>query len=253
MRRQQIQQRYFGSVQRCNKRLRALFDAGLAQRTFFALSPHEALSYGSQAIYTLGKAGVPLVAAQLGWDIARVRERQRHGTPAYLAHTLEIAQFHLELEATIARQASMKMERFVPELLARHEYGLRDSDGGLKQQVFKPDAVFVLAAKEGRAGYAVEIDLGHTSQTEFGIKMQIHASYRAANLFSKRYEVNDFITLCLTTTPARQENLLALLRRIEYPSCWISTFAEQRDKGALGAIWRAPFGEKPLRLQVETA
>lgn len=242
MRRDQIQARHFQSVPRCNSRLASLFHAGYLERTFLPVSARPEVAYGTQIVYRLASKGVPLVAQTLGWEVSRVRERQRNGTPTYLTHTLEIVDFYLGLEAAIAGEEAWSLVRFVPELLARHEYEVRASGGEWRLEVFKPDAVFLLERAGDIYAYSLEIDLGHTSQRELSLKAQIHARYAATGLFHKRYDIASFTTLFVTTTETRKNNLLSLLH--ERPACWATTFAAIKEKSALESVWHTVSGAK---------
>lgn len=69
MSRGQIQALYFSSIVRCNARLRQLFDYGYVTRYYLPAAP-----FGAQAIYSIGKAAVPLVARRLEMEISEVRK-----------------------------------------------------------------------------------------------------------------------------------------------------------------------------------
>ena len=61
MSRSQLERLYFSSLVRANARLRLLFDHGFVSRYFLPAAP-----YGAQAVYSLGKAAVPVVAGLVG-------------------------------------------------------------------------------------------------------------------------------------------------------------------------------------------
>lgn len=93
MSRRQLQTLYFGSVQRCKLRLRQLFDHDYVTRHYLSAAP-----FGAQAIYSVGKAALPLVAQQLELDLAEVRSQYRATrTPTFMEHTLEIVNVRLAL------------------------------------------------------------------------------------------------------------------------------------------------------------
>jgi hypothetical protein len=246
MTRGQLQRAHFGSVSRCNTRIKALEDVGLLARTLPAVSPQ--LAGAGQAVCLLGPGGVPVVAEGLGWCPAQVRERQRRGTPTYLAHTLGCVQFWLDLKDAVQGHGTVRLARFVPELLARHEYDVREGSGSWRREVFRPDGVFLLSKADHMSGWALELDLGHTSQREFLMKAAIHDRYGAAGLFAKRYGMARFVTLCLTTTPVRRENLAHLLEKATTTRFWFTTFAELGKGGVLGSTWYVPGAATPVSL-----
>src|SRR5262249_55023649 len=77
MLRGQIQDLYFGSVQRTNARLRQLFDARYVTKASLPLPSCLGKPTGCQTAYMLGPAAIPLVAARAGLDPGEVRRQQR--------------------------------------------------------------------------------------------------------------------------------------------------------------------------------
>ena len=71
MSRGQLQELYFGSVPRCNARLRKLFDHGYVTRDFHPMAP-----YGTQGIYRIGPKAMTIVAQRLDMDAAYVKPRE---------------------------------------------------------------------------------------------------------------------------------------------------------------------------------
>ena len=255
MRRDQIQRLYFGSVVAANLRLRTLFDWKYVARVTLPLPSGSDAPPGCQAIYMLGPAGIPIVAARTGMDPADIRRRLRHGTPSYLLHTLEVVGFRLAAEEAVRSCPDVRLERFIPERLCQHAYQYREQeggasggDGGWRKEVYKPDAVMLLAYEGDQAGFAVEIDLGHTSSGEFLTKSRIHARYAASGLFLRRYGAEKARTLCVTTSDKRRDNLRLLLEKEGSDHFWFSTFADIRREGVLGAVWYSPGQAAPARL-----
>lgn len=255
MLRGQIQQLFFGSVQRTNTRLRQLFDARYLNRAELGLPSCVGAPTGCQTAYLIGPAAIPIVAAQTGQDTAEIRRMQRHGTPAYLLHTIEIVNFRLAVEAAVRACADVRLERFLPERLCQQTYDYRQHAEGTeaagtkwRTEVYKPDAVLLLAWDGGQAGYALEIDRGHTSSSEWLIKSRIHARYASSGLFARRYGRDKAATLCVTTSSARRDNLRALLARDGNDRVKFSTFGEVQAGGVLGPIWRTVTQDTPRTL-----
>ena len=255
MLRGQIQELYFGSVPRANLRLRQLFDARYVVRAALPLPSEIGVPSGCQFAYLLGPAGIPVVAARRGTDPADIRRQQRHGTPAYLQHTIEIVNIRLAAEAAARSCPDVRLERFLPERLCQHAYQYREHEGGAhsghagwRREVYKPDAVMLLNQAGTAAGFAIEVDLGHTSSGEFLLKSRIHARYATSGLFARRYGVEKTRTLCVTTSAKRRDNLRRLLEKEGNAGFWFSTFAAIREEGLLGAVWYAPKNPTPARL-----
>ena len=256
MLRGQIQELYFGSVQRANTRLRQLYDARYVVRADLPLPSCMDTPTGCQAAYMIGPKGIPIVAAQTGQDTAEIRRQIRHGTPSYLLHTVEIVNFRLAVEAAVRAHPEVRLERFLPERLCQHSYEYREQAQGSAEEaganwrteVYKPDAVLLLAWAGGQAGYAVEIDLGHTSSGEFLTKSRIHARYARSGLFARRYGMEKAGTLCVTTSARRRDNLRGLVAKEDNSHFLFSTFADVRAGGALGPAWHTPTGDTPVSL-----
>jgi len=255
MLRGQLQALYFGSVQRTNMRLRQLFDSRYIDRLEVPLPSYLTMPAACQSVYRLGYAGIPIVAAATGVDAADIRRQLRTGTASHLLHSLEIVSLRLAVEVAVRIHTDVRLEAFLPERLCQHSYDYRARGDGAeregqrwRREVYKPDAVLLLAWSGGAAGYAVEIDLGHTSAGEFLTKSRIHARYANSGLFAGRYGREKAGTLCLTTSAKRRDNLRALLAKEDNHCFLFSTFSEVREGGAFGSVWRRAGEETPVSL-----
>ncbi len=247
MLRGQIQALHFGSVPRANARLRQLHDAGFLKRAQLSLPSAMDVSTGCQYAYLLGPGGIPIVAGVLGLDPDDVRAQLRRGTPGYLLHTIEIVTFRLALEAAARASDSVVLERFCPERLCRHAYEVRERsltkgnpETRWRREICKPDAVFITARVGVRNGFTVEIDLGHTSASEFTLKLGIHSRYAASGLFSGRYGTEFAGTLIVTTSEIRRDNLAAIAVKQPSQIFRLTTFGDIRRHGAFGPVWHSP-------------
>ena len=262
MDRGQIQELYFSSVPRCNARLRQLFDHGYVTRAFAPNAP-----YGAQGQYRAGRAAARVIAARLDLDAGEVRTICRTGAdaPQYIEHTLAIVDFYLALRratgataesaavaapAVAAPAVSVSIETWLPEMLCRHEYKVRDASGHWGAQVFKPDAFVRLEVQGQFWSYFVEIDRGHTSSGKFAEKLALHQRYGESGLFREMYgpESGAFRTLVVTTGERRREHLQAIVEKAGSDLFWMTTFHSLEDEGALAPIWRVPGGRDPATL-----
>ena len=255
MLRSQIQTLYFGSISRTNARLRQLFDAGYIKKAPLPLPSCLSTLTGCQSAYILGPAGIPIVAARTGLDPNDIRRQQRHGTTGYLLHTTEIVNFRLALEMAVRSQSAVTLEQFFPERLCRHGYEYRErpvaetgAEVTWRKEVYKPDAVILLSRQSVVQGWAIEIDLGHTSSAEFTMKLQIHTRYAATGLFARRYGAEKVGTLIVTTSAHRRANLIALAKKVNGGHFWFTTYSEIKQDGALGPIWHTPGTNSPHSL-----
>ncbi len=257
MSRSQVQELYFGSVARCNSRLRQLFDHGYLSRHY-----PSAARYGAEAVYTLGPAGIPVVAGSTGLDPAEVR--RQCGRPTYMEHTLEVVEFYLAARRASASSGTVAIERWLPEIRCRHEYRIRlKGQSQWAKEVFKPDGFVRLTRTRGGAtedfSYFIEIDLGHTSSRQFGRKIDSYSRYRDTGMFTERYSSSAFQTLVITTGQARLRNLVTLAEDCGAADMRITTLSDAKAPpdatvgntgglGVLGAVWWRPFGVGPERL-----
>jgi len=247
MARGQIQRLYFGaSVGICNARLRLLFDYQYLSRYYLPTAP-----FGAQAIYSIGKAAVPLVSARLAMDAAEVSKHYRRSkTPMFLEHTLAIVDLWITFREATEARAEAAIETWLPELLCRHEYEIRSSPGGAwKKTVFKPDAfVRLMCPDASYRTFFIEVDLGHTSSQQFKAKLQSYQQYRESGLFQERYGGEQFQTLVVTTGERRLKHLRALVEAEQDSLFWFSTFDLVEEAGMLGAIWQVPLASDPRAL-----
>lgn len=247
MTREQIQCKWFGSVTRCNTRLRQLFDHQYLVRHFLPLAP-----FGAQAIYTAGHEASDIIATQLEMDVREVRRQSRPDrSPSNLEHALAVVHFRLTIEKALSGREDIGLERWIPELFCRHEYDVRKArGGGWRREVFKPDSFFriELGRPDHYKDFFVEIDRGHTSATEFATKMQIHRRYRESGLFAEIYGQQEFVSLTVTTTERRLLNLCSLAERQQAGSFWFSTFERIERQGPLEKLWTVRANSEPTRL-----
>jgi hypothetical protein len=235
MARGQIQTLFFGSVPRCNARLRQLFDWDFVIRYFPPRS-----RWGAEAVYLPGKAAVPLIAARLELEEPDVRKQCRTRTPTFLEHTLAIVDFYLALRTAVSEAPTIEIETWLPEMLCRHEYDLRAPGGAWRKEAFKPDAFVRLGIGDPPEyrSFFVEIDLGHTSSGQFLGKLDGHLRYLQSGLFAETFDCDRFATLVVTTTPARLQNLQSLAAERRSDLFWFTTFAQIEKAGGLAPIWQ---------------
>ena len=267
------------SRRRMNQRLQQLQHAGLVIRRPLPLGLSAALPLSGSLpwVYGLGNAGTPLVAAHLQWDLADVRRLVRLGTPTAAAHTLEIVRLRLqaedaarqhkdhqrkehgakgsvpEAERPVPKMEVLKID-FLPERLLRHAYQVRTVGGTWRDEVYKPDALLKLAFAGGLwRHFFAEIDCGHTSAPEWGVKASIALRYSKAGLFQKRYGADDFRTIIVTTGRRRLAHLSQLLIRQTGPEdaarFALTTFSAIAEAGLLAPIWQVPGTDRPLSLE----
>lgn len=255
MSRTQIQALHFGSVPRCNARLRQLFDAGYVRRHFLPLA-----RWGSEAVYSVGRPALPLISAALEREGIAVDDlilRPGRGDPApqFLEHTLAITDFRLAVRRAVADAPDVELERWLAEPLCRHEYDLRPAGGGpWRREAFKPDGFLRLALRPGNGPpvyrpFFLEIDRGHVSSARFRGKLRGHQRYLESGLFTEVFGPGQFRTLVVTTGERRLANLRALVEGQGSALFWFTTFEAVERQGALALIWQVPGQGGPVSLR----
>jgi len=257
MTRGQIQALFFSSVPRCNARLRQLYDWGYLSRAYLPTAP-----FGSQALYSVGKSALPLIARYLDQtgiraDEADVSAQCRRPALSLLEHTLAIGDAYIAVQKATALRPQIQMDYWLPERFCRHEYEVRRADGSAgpstsrwRKEVFQPDAFLRLTCGDTSAArnFFLEVDRGHTNSRQFAGKLRTHAHFLGSGLFADVFGWTDFHTLVVTTGQKRLDNLRALAEREGSGLFWFTTFEAVDQSGILAPIWRAPFRADVLEL-----
>jgi hypothetical protein len=241
MRRDQIQVLHLrAAVQSVNLRLRKLYDHGYLLRTFPGDAP-----YGVQAVYSIGARAVPIVAARLGLEEARVRAITRRApTPTFLAHTLAIVDFYVGLKIE-AKSSGLELVAWDPEMFCLHEYEIRPKGGGSwRKEVFRPDGHFRLRDRGIVRDGFLEMDLGHTSRRQILDKFAGYATFVDAGLFRDRYSGGSPLVAVQTTGERRLANLVEIATRFPDHDIRITTLDDILDHGPLASIWRCADGRR---------
>ena len=244
MARGQMEKLYFSSTVRCNARLRLLFDHKFVQRHFPPAAP-----FGAQAIYSIGKAALPIVARRLEMDLPEVtRYYRRTQTPTFIEHTLAVVDVWMAFREAVSARTDISIEQWLAEMQCRHEWDIRKPDGRWQRESFKPDGFVRLETATGYFNFFVEADLGHTSSRQFEGKLLTHQRYLESGLFEQTYGCPVFRTLVITTGQRRLKNLREILERNDSELFWFTTFETLFEAGALEPIWGVPRLKEPVRL-----
>ncbi len=236
MARAQIEKSYFSSTVRANARLRLLFDHGFVLRHYPPCAP-----FGAQAIYSIGKAALPVVSRRLEMDLEEAKRfYRRTQTPTFIEHTLAIVDVWLAFREAAQRDDTWTVERWLAEMQCRHEWDIRAAGGAWHKEAFKPDAFVRLETGEGLHHFFIEVDLGHTSARQFLGKLLTHRRYLDSGLFAQTYGGQSFRTLVFTTGARRLRHLRAVVEEQGSELFWFTTLENSRTR-LREAIWEVPF------------
>ncbi len=248
MSRGQIERSYFSSTVRCNARLRQLFDCHFVSRYYPPYAP-----FGAQAIYSVGKAALPIVARRLEMELPEVaRYHRRTQTPTFIEHTLAVVEVWLAFREAIEKQDGVELESWLAEMQCRHEWEIRTSGGKWLKEAFKPDGFVRLQTSDGYHPFFTEVDLGHTSSRQFGGKLMTHQRYLESGLFQEAYGGSSFRTLVLTAGGRRLNHLRALVEEQKSELFWFTTLELNASQGPFQPIWSRPFSSRTFALLEDT-
>ena len=237
MARCQIETLYFSSTVRCNARLRLLFDHGFVLRHFPPAAP-----FGAQAIYSVGKSSLPIIARRLEMELADVvRYYWRTQTPTFIEHTLAVVDIWMAFRESCESRDDVNLNQWLAEMQCRHEWDIRATGGTWHKESFKPDGFVRLQTHQGYADFFIEADLGHTSSRQFERKLLTHQRYLESGLFGQIFDALSFRTLVITTGERRLKNLNAIIEENNSDLFCFTTFEALQNKGILEVIWKQPF------------
>ena len=196
---------YFGSVPRCNDRLRRLLDHGFVQRY-----QHSSRGSGSQALYRVGKGARAYVAGAVEVPVEEVTWQVEKDSPVlFLDHTLGLVDLRIAFGRAADRLGLEEYEWLV-EPLCRHEYSVKQA-GSWVRHVLRPDAFVGWSLKGKLSSNFLELDFGNVSQRTFERKVDSYCRYLKLGIFREAYSADSFAVLIITAGDRRLRNLLQLV------------------------------------------
>lgn len=239
MSRSQIEKLYFSSTVRCNARLRLLFDHKFVLRHFPPAAP-----FGAQAIYSVGKAALSIIARRLDKDLPEVtRYFRRTQTPTFIEHTLAVVDIWMAFREATQLSEEVTLDLWLAEMQCRHDWSIHAPGDKWRKEAFKPDGFARLETPNGYFNFFIEADLGHTSSHQFEGKLLTHQRYLESGLFEQTFGCQEFHTLVITTGERRLKNLREVLEKNNSQLFLFTTFELLQSRGVLGEIWVSPFQE----------
>ena len=235
--RSQIEALHFYSTVRCNARLRLLFDHGFVLRHFPPSAP-----FGAQAIYSVGKSALPIVARRSEMELPDVtRYYRRTQTPTFIEHTLAVVDIWMAFRESCDSRNDMSLNLWLAEMQCRHDWDIRAAGGIWHKEAFKPDGFVRLQTPEGYADFFIEADLGHTSSRQFERKILTHQRYLESGMFQQTFGLPSFRTLVITTSERRLINLSAIGEANNFDLFCFTTFEAMKGNDITEDIWKQPF------------
>lgn len=213
-------------------------------------------SLKSEAVFYLGLEGKRILG-DLNEPIIPYPKNQI--SPLFLAHTLEVSEFRINLEIALKNNAKAKLNRFISEFELKANFHTfqdnqrfkifhkeRSLDG--KDYPVYPDALFVIQARgsDYREFFFVEIDRGTVGLRRMLDKVIGYRLFLENGNFSKKFPgFEDFTILIQTNSKQRAENLRAkFLNDSGHDFVWITESSKVSEKTILSNIWRTGSGGK---------
>ena len=219
----------FGSRERAAVRTRLLFDHGYLDRRFVPT-----IRGSAKVLYVLGAAGVEIVAARLGQDVAEVRRRRKAALEireAALPHCLQVAEIRRILSVALAKTAATRLDRWV---------GSADLARIFRGRLFLPDGYFRYWHRDKLYACFLEVDLGTESHPRLLKKTSQYLRYGLTGAYRKDFGLRFFRVLLVAPTEARRAHLQTTIERTTDKMFWLAVISEVRPETALGPIWTRP-------------
>jgi hypothetical protein len=243
-----------GSAQNVSRALLALFENSFVERPLAQAASRFLYNGSRPAIYGLTRKGAHLLRDQRN-DVRRSLldgiDKERGAGWRFLAHTVSITQFLVELEVAVRSRGDLRVltcaevledgSRSKPDQQVRMAATIR-LDGIVKTNAVVPDAVFGLRFSDDEESYfMLEIDRGEMPierysdlyRTYFAKKLLTYYEAGRQQRFIHDLGIRTFRVATVTTTPERVDQMLQALNRItdgRGSSIFLFT-----DEAALGA------------------
>lgn len=229
---------FFGSLVRCNARLRRLRETGYLLKAFVPSVK------GTQAVHRVSKKAARIVAEETGLDIEEVRRTAARGfSLLQLEHCVRTTDLRSQCERD-GKSLGIETE-WTAETLCRHEYSVRRGDGWQKR-VFKPDGLLRLINEASSQTFFVEVDLGTVSHKRFSEKVQSYCQY-TGEVFQETYGEESFSVLVVTTGERRLTRLASLVKD-GAPQLLFTTHEELKRSSVFDPVWTEPGSDERVPL-----
>ena len=232
----QIRDMSFGCATRSNIRLKKLWENEYLDRHY--LRPL-AFHGSSQAIYSLGKSGVDIVAETLDVDRAEVR-KNRHKTreikPFFIEHVLAVNDFRINFETAARNHPKVQFGRWINEMDIQDDYEIR-VQGRLVKRRIKPDGYGRYSHGGRLYSFFLELDRATETNGRFEKKARNYLDYSQSGQYHETFGVKFFKVLTVTTTLKRLENLKSATSGLADGLFWFTRLDKIREGLMFDAIW----------------
>lgn len=222
------------TVSRINARLRKLYDHRFLDRTFVPVS-----LASSEALYTIGVHGVPLVAEALGCasdTIAALRRKGGHLTPHTLLHDVQVNDVRIALTLDVRRLPSCGHFSWRHPDDCAHAFTV-PSGGGVRQAAVKPDGFCQLVCDGKQYSFCFELDRSTSSHRKLSQKFDAYVAFLSAGLQAPAYGVSALHVLVVTKSVQRRAELHRLVEGPLARHFFFAAFADVQAEPLTAAVW----------------
>lgn len=232
--REQIENLFFNTTARANRRLNKLYHNGYLNRVFLS-----AATGSSQAVYCLDKKGVQEIAINLGTDISEIKWQSNNRVKSlFLKHTLAINDFHIALELDSRLPSGHELVLWLSEN-ERHDTfsAWSEKNHQWENKTLNPDGYGQYRFGDKIFSFFLEMDMGTMSNKRLKEKFQRYMEYKNSGAYQERYGLRFFRVLVVTIGVKRLRNLKKIAGQAKADNIWLSTM-EKVKENILGPIWQ---------------
>ncbi len=234
--RSQIQRLFnMNSITRINIRLRKLFDNRYLDRYF-----QPTLFGSSEAIYSIGLNGLPVISESLGLDIIDAKRRRKLNNVAkdkFISHNLAVNDFRINLMNDLNRHKGFEFIKWLDARDCEFKFKYRQLNKEINTSI-KPDGYFEFIYQNCLYSFFLEVDLSTSNHTKLESKFRNYLVFKKLNLFRQEFNKEVFYVLVITKNDARAENLCETANQLESSIFWFTTMQRTTDNILYGNIWK---------------
>ena len=231
---------FFGTKQRCNRRLRKLYSQHYLDRHFIA-TPLPFCG-AKDALYSPGKRGVDVVALQK--DIPKeqihsarqkfARQLKSYSVLFTLAHIQAVAKARLAVEKAFFYCYEAELINWIPERLLEQRFSNDD-----KQMKLRPDGFMQYEIKDSGKTYNafIETDMDSQSSKQIQEKVRRYLAFSQTSLPQERFGSPWFRVLFISKTQRRSQNIKAAIEAITDKIFWMTDFDQIQGDWLLEPIF----------------
>lgn len=226
----QLSRIFYGSSKgsprkRSSKRLRTLYSHHLLDRHFLPLVP--SFHGRTDALYTIGKRGVPVVAEKRSLPpdyIHRTRQKFAKQLKSYailltLSHIQALSDVRIAFENGFAISSTTQLLRWIPERLLEQRFSANHHRVKLR-----PAGLVIYTDTTTNKTYSayIEVDRGTESHRQIGDKVQRYLAFSQTDLSQKQFGSRFFRVIFISPSDNRSLGLKSAIEKLTDKIFWLT-------------------------------